>query len=435
MRRVLGLGLLVAALGSVGAVIFFVSLLEVAPGTPAMAAPTPEDVAVTRRLVKEIRQKTVDAAPLERDRVLALTEVEANGVLRVAARMFPYGRAHVRVVGGRVLVQASVRLPLPLENQWLNVEGVAPEFEGAPRLETLVVGGRSLAPEAMVAMVRLAANLAIGNRAGDVVLGSAERLVIQDEALQVTLALREDDKSGFMDGLFAAVRGEVMPSNETINGYYLALRRAIDAGELPDRGSFLPHVRFVLAQVLERSDDETLANEYTAGVFALAKACGAQEFSLIVGRLAGQSMDNASGWRRSCDAVVFGDRIDMRRHFTTAAALRAASNRGMSVSIGEFKELFDSLGSNRQNGFDFSDIGADQSGIRLSDTIMAGTRADLQRTLNQLQAESDVLVDVSQLPQIMPRAEFEARYGSIGSEAYAKQFADIEALIDDIPIH
>jgi hypothetical protein len=52
-----------------------------------------------------------------------------------------------------------------------------------------------------------------------------------------------------------------------------------------------------------------------------------------------------------------------------------------------------------------------------------------------LQAESDVLVDVTRLPQIMPRAEFEARYGSIGSEAYAKQFADIEALIDEIPIH
>jgi hypothetical protein len=66
---------------------------------------------------------------------------------------------------------------------------------------------------------------------------------------------------------------------------------------------------------------------------------------------------------------------------------------------------------------------------------MAGTRADLSRTLNHLQAESDVLVDVTRLPQIMPRAEFEARFGSISSEAYAKQFADIEALIDEIPIH
>ncbi|MGA1677720.1 MAG: hypothetical protein ACO377_14990 [Pseudomonadales bacterium] len=435
MRRVLSFGLLVAALGSVGAAIFVVSLLEIAPSTPTVTAPSPEDVAVTRRLVKEVREKTVDAAPLERDRLLALTEAEANGVLRVAARMFPYGRADVQVADGRVLVRASLRLPLPLENRWLNVEAVAPEFQGAPRLERVVVGGRSLPPEPLLAMARWGVNLVMGNRAGDVILGSTDGLVIQDDQFQVTLALREDDKSGFMDALFAAVRGEDMPSNETVNGYYVALRRAIDAGELPDRGSFLPHLRFVLARVLERSDDKTLANEYTAGVFALTKACGAREFSLIVGRLAGQSRDDAKGWQRVCDDVVFADRVDARRHFITAAALRAASNRGLSVSVGEFKELFDSLGSSRESGFDFSDIGADQSGIRLSDTIMTGTRANLESMLNQLQAESDVLVDIAQLPQIMPRAEFEARYGSIGSEAYAKQFADIEALIDAIAIH
>jgi hypothetical protein len=223
-----------------------------------------------------------------------------------------------------------------------------------------------------------------------------------------------------MNALFGVLRGEAMPSSEMIDDYYIDLRRAIDAGELPDRGSYLPHLRFVLARVLERSNDETLANEYTAGVFALAKACGAQEFSMIVGRLVGRSRDDMAGWQRACDEVVFADRIDIRRHFTTAAALRAASNRGMSVSIGEFKELYDSLGSGSRSGFDFSDIGADQSGIR---------------TLNHLQAESDVLVDVTRLPQIMPRAEFEARFGSISSEAYAKQFADIEALIDEIPIH
>ncbi|MGA0840122.1 MAG: hypothetical protein ACO3P1_09540, partial [Pseudomonadales bacterium] len=134
MRRVLSFGLLVAALGSVGAAIFVVSLLEIAPSTPTMTAPFPEDVAVARRLVKEVREKTVDAAPLERDRLLALTEAEANGVLRVAARMFPYGRADVQVADGRVLIRASLRLPLPLENRWLNVEAVAPEFQGAPRL-------------------------------------------------------------------------------------------------------------------------------------------------------------------------------------------------------------------------------------------------------------------------------------------------------------
>lgn len=435
MRRVLSLGFVLVVLVLAGAGVLFATLLDAAPRTGPMAAPSPEDIAVTRRFVKEVRQKTLDAAPLERDRVLVLSELEANGILRTAARMFPAGRAQVLVLDDRVFAQASLPLPWPLEGQWLNVEGVAPEFQGSPRLEHIDVGGWSLPPAPLVEMARMAANLVLGNHAGDVVLGSAEGLVIEDDQLLLSLALREDDKNGFMNALFGVLRGEAMPSSEMIDDYYVDLRRAIDAGELPDRGSYLPHLRFVLARVLERSNDETLANEYTAGVFALAKACGAQEFSMIVGRLVGRPRDDMAGWQRACDEVVFADRIDIRRHFATAAALRAASNRGMSVSIGEFKELYDSLGSGSRSGFDFSDIGADQSGIRLSDTIMAGTRADLSRTLNHLQAESDVLVDVTRLPQIMPRAEFEARFGSISSEAYAKQFADIEALIDEIPIH
>lgn len=435
MQRVLGLGLVLVVLLLVAAGGLLATLVDAAPRTPAMTAPSPEDVAAARRFIKEVRTKTLDGAPSARDRVLALNEREANGILRVATRMFPAGHAQVLVFDDRVFAQASLRLPWPLENKWLNVEGVAPEFQGTPRLEHLEVGSWSLPPGVLVQMGRIAANLILGNRAGDVALSSAEALVIEDDKLLVTLALREDDKKGFMEALFSTVRGEAMPSSETIDDYYVDLRRAIDAGELPDRGSFLPHLRFVLARVIERSNDETLANEYTAGVFALAKACGAQEFSLVVGRLVGRPQENPGTWQRVCDDVVFADRIDTRRHFSTSAALRAASNRGMSVSIGEFKELFDSLGGGSANGFDFSDIGADQSGIRLSDTIMAGTRADLKRTLTQLKAESDVLVDLTRLPQIMPRAEFEARFGSISSEAYAKQFAQIEALIDEIPIH
>ena len=59
------------------------------------------------------------------------------------------------------------------------------------------------------------------------------------------------------------------------------------------------------------------------------------------------------------------DRHDSRLHFITAAALKAASNRGFAVGVGEFKELYDSLSGD--NGFDFTDLAANNSGIRLSD--------------------------------------------------------------------
>jgi hypothetical protein len=237
-----------------------------------------------------------------------------------------------------------------------------------------------------------------------------------------------------MRGLFGALRGDAMPAASEVDAYYVELRRAIEEGRLPDRGSYLPHLRFVLTRVLERSTDETLTNEYTAGIFGLAKACGAQDFALVVGRLIGDPLDSFGEWRTGCSEVVFADRIDARRHFTTAAAIRAASNRGVSVTVGEFKELYDSIGW-ESGGFDFSDIGANQSGIRLSDRIMSGTRSDLADTLAMMVEEGDVLVDISRLPQIMPRGEFEARFGSIETEEYAAMLREIEALIDEVSIH
>lgn len=424
MTVVLGLALAAA----------FVWLLEPAPRTLGGGPPRPEDVAATRAFVQEVRAEALGEARPGSDGVVVVSEEAANGILRVAARMVPAGQAEVRVEDGRVHATASLPVPWPGGARWLNVEGIAPPFEGRPRLERIAVGGVALPPGLVVEAGRVGANLILGQNAGDVLLGAAERLEIEGREMRFTMALGEEERRGFMRGLFGAMRGDAMPAAEEVDAYYAEIRRAIDDGRLPDTGSYLPHLRFVLELVHERSTEETLADAYTAGIFGLAKACGAKDFALIVGRLVGDPLDGFGEWRRDCAEVVFAGRIDTRRHFTTAAALRAASNRGVSVSIGEFKELYDSVGW-EAGGFDFSDIGANQSGIRLSDTVMAGTRDDLARTIAMMEAEGDVLVDVSRLPQIMLRGQFEARYGSIESPAYAAELARIERLIDEVTIH
>jgi hypothetical protein len=434
MLRVLRALVWLSVLIVIGAVAAFLLLLEPVPQATGSVAPRPEDVVATRTFVQEVRAAALDGAPGAADEPIVVSEEEANGILRVAARMFAAGHAEVRVTEGQVHILASVRVPWPRGPRWLNVEAVAPPFEGQARLDRLSVGGVALPPGLMVEVARVGANLVLGDRAGDVVLGSTRRLEIEGDEMRFTMTLAEDDRKGFMRGLFGALRGDEMPAASDVDAYYVEVRRALDEGRLPDRGSYLPHLRFVLTRVLERSTDETLTAEYTAGIFGLAKACGAQDFALVVGRLVGDPLDSFGEWQTDCSEVVFAERIDTRRHFTTAAAIRAASNRGVSVSVGEFKELYDSVGW-EGGGFDFSDIGANQSGIRLSDRIMSGTRSDLADTLAMMVEEGDVLVDISRLPQIMPRGEFEARFGSIETEEYAAMLREIETLIDEVSIH
>jgi hypothetical protein len=205
----------------------------------------------------------------------------------------------------------------------------------------------------------------------------------------------------------------------------------MDDGTLPATGSFLPYIRFALDMALESAPDD-LPNAYTAAIFALSRACGARDFTLVVGRMAAIGPDKRR-WKVECDDLTLNRRVDSRRHFITAAAIEAASNRGFAISIGEFKELADSYRGG--SGFDFTDIAANNSGIRMSDLFMSRPAADWPGLIDRLTAEGAVIVPFAGIPTHMDGAEFKARYTEIDSPAYAAEIARIEARIDALPLH
>ncbi|KGK40958.1 hypothetical protein LH51_18600 [Nitrincola sp. A-D6] len=125
----------------------------------------------------------------------------------------------------------------------------------------------------------------------------------------------------------------------------------------------------------------------------------------------------------------------MRRHFITAAAIQAISNRGVSVSAGEFKELLDSIGSGRHSGFDFTDIVANNSGIRLSNRMMATSADQWPKLLELIQTDADLVTSLDGIPERMPREEFERQYGDVDSDEYAEMIERIEARIGRLPLH
>jgi hypothetical protein len=416
---------------TVTAVAVLVLLLEDRPMVADFGAPVPEDVVRTREVVHQIRSAT-KARTME-ERLVTVSEEDARSIAHVAGRLAPGLRGDVRIEGGSVHIAASLPVPWPGGQRWLNARAVAPGFEGRARLDTLEVGGVGLPPGPVIEIGRIGANLFLGNEAGDIFLESAERLEIADDSMRIALRLGEGERSDFAAGLFGRLRGSEMPSVERIDAYYVDIRDAMEAGTLAPSGNFVPYLTWTLSRVLEQSTDATLANEYTAAIFALARICGADAFDLIVGRL-GRTPEADRERTVTCDEVLFADRIDTRRHFTTAAAIQAASNRGFAVAVGELKELNDSL-LERSNGFDFTDLAANNAGIRLSNLVMTGTRADLRRTIAMIEAEDDLIPDLNRIPPLMSRSEFERRYGSLSSDAYRAQMDEIEAMIDGLTIH
>jgi hypothetical protein len=259
-------------------------------------------------------------------------------------------------------------------------------------------------------------------------------MTIAGDDLVFQIALDGVGKNGVMRGAFRALRGNEMPDVEEIESYHRLIRQAMAEGVLPQSGSFLPYIRFTLEAALERGGaDGDLPNAYTAGIFALAKVCGAQDFSMVVGRLAFEQTVQSETWGTRCDDVLFNERVDSRRHFVTSAALQAASNRGFAVSIGEFKELYDTISG--AGGFDFTDMAANLSGIRMSNTLMGAAAKDWPKLLDRIETENDVIVPFDGVPQLMPEEVFKVRFGDVESARYRAMISRIEAEIDSLALH
>lgn len=423
---VLSLLLFVAAIALV-----LVLGLQKDPLVTEFTPPTSDEVIEARAFVKRLRGviDPSDAAASE----FVTNAGEMNSVIKLGARIFPGFRGTVETEADGVHVETSLPVELAGMRRWINLSGTVPAFDGAVGLTDLYYGAVPLPGDMLLDLGRRGANLVIGNNFGDVVLGSARSMRIAEDDLVFAMQMDGVGSNGIMRGLFGSMRGSDMPGSEDIIRYYVLIREAMDRGDLPTEGSYLPYIQFTLQAALDGSRREGIPNAFTAAIFGLSFACGAQDFGLIVGGLAdGDEIYDNKTWKTNCRKVTFNDRIDSRRHFTTAAAIQSASNRGFAISVGEFKELYDSV---KSGGFDFTDIAANNSGIRLANTMMAAPAEDWSDLLDRVQSENDVIVPFDGIPQIMSEEDFAATYGDVESPEYHAQIADIEARIDTLPLH
>lgn len=422
--------LFVFVLLSLSAVIFVAFLvLEPEPRVTDGNPPSPAEVRQAREFVRGVRSalNAEDSTVSE----FQTSVDELNAALKLGARFVRGFRGQVRAEGDEVVGDASLPVKIGAATHWLNVTMVAPAFEGQFELAAVQLGPLTLNPDFTREALRVGANWIFGNDLGNTVLSAASRMEVREPDVIFTLTLGEMGGNGIMRGVFGTLRGQEMPGTDEIALYYRLIREAMEEGRLPQTGSYLPYLQFTLNAAAERATRDQASNAYTSALFALTYICGAKDFTLVVGGLVVGDLDGGRDWSASCAGVTFNDRIDSRRHFTTAAAIQAASNRGFSVSVGEFKELYDSL----HGGFDFTDLAANNSGIRMSNRFMGTPASEWPGLIARIKEEADVIIAYDGIPQIMSQANFDAQFGDIDSPEYRDMLARIEARIDALPLH
>mgnify|MGYP005856906769 CR=1 FL=1 len=413
------------------ALILALIVIENAPSVPPQGAPTAEDVTTAKRFVKDVKS-AARAGPGPAQRI-TLAQDEVFSLVRVGARLVPGFRSEVAVEPWGVELRASIPISLPSSTKWLNLAVTVPQFETRLALGQVALGSMSIPPALALNLGRIGANVIAGHKLGDKAVRAASRMAVTGDTVAVDLEIDKVGENGFMRGVFGALRGNSMPQDGLSDAYYVRIRETMDRGDLPARGSYLPYIVFTLNAAEEgaRARGENPSDAFTAAIFALTRICGARDFSLVVGGMAARGADVARDWQTECSRLTLNGRIDSRRHFTTAAAIQAVSNRNVSVSVGEFKELSDSLG----RGFDFTDIAANNSGIRMANLFMATPVSDWSRLIARIKAEGDVIVRYDDIPQILPREVFFAQFGEIDSDRYLALLDLIEARIDALALH
>jgi hypothetical protein len=124
-------------------------------------------------------------------------------------------------------------------------------------------------------------------------------------------------------------------------------------------------------------------------------------------------------------------RRDFAEHFIISAALTVNGGSRLANAIGLIKEEED---ADKGSGFSFTDLAANRAGVRLGERATGEAAAQVQQRLTAVRSDADLLPDFRDLPEFMPQAEFDRRFGPVDSARYLRVIDNIDARLAAHPL-
>ncbi len=385
-----------------------VLMISTQPWAPEAPSPTAAEVNAAKALFERVSK----AGDLPGDQPVQASWAELRSVAIMGGRAGGIRRVELDRAGSRGLVTASIALPLGL---WSNVQLNAEADENkALRVSGRI--GRVPVPAFLTRAAFGAARMILGWRGATV--PPLEKIIhsvyLNDQGILAVVDLPKESK------LFSALSG-LRPSG-------------VDAARVADHYCKLVSLQnanpsFDLAQQIRRAftaGDGTVVDNRSAFV-ALAMLTA----STKVGQLAGGAEAIVAKCDTAVGEITLLGRADLAKHWTISAALTSAFGPDASIAMGTWKEISDS--GQGGSGFSLVDLSADRSGTFMAQRASDGSTAlALQRKLAH--AEEATLLPVSALAfaEGMSEAEFQKRFASTDSAAYAATVARIDETLSSV---
>jgi hypothetical protein len=393
---------------SVFAAIALAGCLAYVPGPPPM--------------VGRFRGRDPRRIPAGEARTLRLTARELDQLAAWAGAVGVKARATVGLRPGGA--SATVSVPVPRTARWLNVRASALGGIENGRLSAseprLQVGSLTVPAVLLDALAPLAVAGLRGDRDLRRVLPAVDRLSLGPDEAALTYK-RVDMPRGLIARLvWGEEAGEAM--REAVDAQVARLLEALPATAKGDaRFGRALETAFGLAR--ERSAQGSAVEENRAAILALGVVLGHSRLARATGeKLDDRRTGRAESLRRG--ATLRG-RDDWSRHFTVSGALTVLSAVAPADAAGRLKEEMDADGG---SGFSFGDLLADRAGTTFADVA---TRDEASAAAMQARLAAGFRIDdffpaADGLPEGIPDAELQSRYGGVGGPLYRRHVEDIE---------
>ena len=122
----------------------------------------------------------------------------------------------------------------------------------------------------------------------------------------------------------------------------------------------------------------------------------------------------------------------MAQHFLISAWLTWQGGQRLTEALGLAKELSDAQRGG--SGFSFNDLAADAAGERFGRACAAAPVTLLAALATGLR-DGAFFPDTSDLPEFLPAAEFQRRFGGVTGAGYRQLRARIPSRVDGLPLY
>ncbi len=403
-----------------GAALTLVLLVEDQPTVPGEAL-VPADLSAARVFIENSDPRRLAPGELSD---FTINEQDLELLLNYLLDELRGGSSQVALDAGVAELQLSARLPDNPLGTYLNLHIVLKEASGTLALDLLQIGQVSIPGWITDPLLQRAhAELELRVPEYRAALAAIDTFRIDPERLHIAYRwhpeLFEQISSRGRDLLLSEAERERLLAHDR------QLATLLDDPALPARLPLVDLLRPMFGFARDRQGDPVEENRAVLVVLSLY-ASGSSVTSLL-----GAPADVPEPPHHE---FLLSGRLDFARHFLISAGLTVSAGTGVAESLGLLKEVDDAQDGG--SGFSFTDLGADQTGIRLAELAVAGpdqARA-LQARLADTADESLFMADFTDFPEFLSGEAFEEAYGGVGEPTYDAVLLEIDTRITGMPL-